>query len=155
MGGFGSGRHGGSVTAEDAASYIISISSIATAFRRGECLTGEIHFDKRFGVVVTVDLTNDWNCFVELIHPTRDRRDRDRIVTGHVELTWTTPTYGGRRWWFICPSDGCRRWWFICPSDGCRRTTKLYLPDGGWYFLSRQAYRLGYARQREYRRPSV
>jgi hypothetical protein len=30
-----------------------------------------------------------------------------------------------------------------------RRTTKLFLPNGGWHFLSRQAYKLGYACQRE------
>src|SRR5713226_3182955 len=44
--------------------------------------------------------------------------------------------YGGRRWWFQCPRTG-------------RRTTKLYLPNGGRHFWSRQAYGLGYASQRE------
>jgi hypothetical protein len=29
------------------------------------------------------------------------------------------------------------------------KTTKLYLPNGGWHFWSRQAYGLGYACQRE------
>ena len=36
------------------------------------------------------------------------------------------------------------------PRTG-RRTTKLYLPDGGRYFWSRQAHDLGYACQREER----
>jgi len=137
MGGFGSGRHGGTATAEGTASYVVAVSSLAPAFKGGQCLTESVHFDDgRFPVVVTVDLTNEWNAFVELIHTTRDERAGDRIVTDRVKLTWTAPTYGGRRWWFQCPRTG-------------RRTTKLYLPNGGWHFWSRQAYRLGYASQRE------
>jgi hypothetical protein len=49
---------------------------------------------------------------------------------------WTVPTYGGRRWWFLCPRTS-------------RKSTKLYLPNGGWHFWSRQAYGLGYACQRD------
>jgi hypothetical protein len=125
------------VTAEETASYVVAVSSLALAFKEGQCLTESIHFDEgRFPVVVTVDLTNEWNAFIELIHTTRDLREGDRIVTDRIRLTWTTPTYGGRRWWFQCPRTG-------------RRTTKLYLPNGGWHFWSRQAYRLGYACQRD------
>jgi hypothetical protein len=51
-------------------------------------------------------------------------------------LTTTTPPYGGRRWWLLCPSTG-------------RRVMKLHLPFGARTFASRQAYRLGYAVQRE------
>jgi hypothetical protein len=46
------------------------------------------------------------------------------------------PPYGGRRWWFVCPPT--HRW-----------VAKLFLPNGGWYFWSRQAYGLGYGCQRE------
>jgi hypothetical protein len=38
--------------------------------------------------------------------------------------------------------------WFQCPRT-YRKTTKLFLPNGGWHFWSRQAYGLGYACQRE------
>jgi len=58
---------------------------------------------------------------LELIHQTRDWREGDRIVRDRVRLVWTEPTYGGRRWWFLCPRTG-------------RKTTKLYLPNGGWHF---------------------
>jgi hypothetical protein len=51
-------------------------------------------------------------------------------------LVNTVPTYGGRRWWFLCPQIDYR-------------TPKLFLPNGGWHFWSRQAYGLGYACQRE------
>jgi hypothetical protein len=92
------------VTAEATASYVINIRSLAPAFQQGQCLTSVIHFDRgKFPVVVTADLTTEWNCSVELIHKTRDYREGDRIVIGRVEVTWTTPTYGGRRWWFLCP----------------------------------------------------
>ena len=137
MGGFGSGRRGGKATAESTASYIIDIKSLAPAFESGRRLTGSIRFDEgRFSVLATVDLTNEWNCFVELIHPTRDEGEGHRFVRDHVRLTWTAPTYGGRRWWFLCPRTA-------------RRTTKLFLPNGGSHFWSRQAYGLGYRCQRE------
>jgi hypothetical protein len=137
VGGFGSGRHSGTATAEGTASYVIDIKSLAPAFRRGQSLTGEIKFDDgRFPVLVTVDLRNEWNRFVELIHLTRDDREGGRMVTGQVQLTRTEPTYGGHRWWFLCPRTG-------------RRATKLLLPNGGRHFWSRDAYGLGYACQRE------
>ena len=137
MGGFGSGRHGGTATAEGTASFVLTVRSLSRAFQNGHCLTGSIHFDEgRFPVVVTVDLTNEWDCFVELIHPTRDEREGDRLVTDRIQLAWTTPTYGGRRWWFLCPR-------------AARRTAQVYLPNGGQHFWSRQAYDLGYVCQRE------
>ena len=142
VGGFGSGQHGGTVTAESTASCVLSIRSLPPLFQKGRCLTGSIRFKGKglpktgFLVVVTVDLTNEWDCFVELIHKTRDHQEGDRIVTGRVELTSTTPTFGGCRWWFLCPRTG-------------GRTTQLFLPNGGWHFWGRQAYRLGYACQRE------
>lgn len=53
-----------------------------------------------------------------------------------IHLAATSPPFGGRRWWFICPSTA-------------RRVMKLHLPYGARVFASRQAYRLGYAVQRE------
>jgi hypothetical protein len=53
-----------------------------------------------------------------------------------IHLITTTPPYGGRRWWLLCPHTG-------------RRVMKLHLPYGARIFASRQAYRLGYAVQRE------
>jgi hypothetical protein len=59
-----------------------------------------------------------------------------RLEGQTIHLVATTPPFGGRRWWFVCPSTG-------------RRAMKLHLPYGGRVFASRQAYRLGYAVQRE------
>jgi hypothetical protein len=96
VGGFGSGRRGGTATAESTASYIIDIKSLAPGFENGKRLMGSIRFDEgRFPVVVTVDLTNEWNCFVELIHLTRDEQRRVPIITNRVRLTSTQPTLAG------------------------------------------------------------
>jgi hypothetical protein len=137
MGGFGSGWHGGTVTAEGTASYVITISSFTSALQKGRGLTGTIHFDEgKFLIVITVDTSDPSNAYIELRHPTRDAREGERVVLDRVRLIWTVPTYGGRRWWFRCPRTYCK-------------TTKLYLPNGGWHFWSRQAYGLGYACKRE------
>jgi hypothetical protein len=86
--------------------------------------------------LIIVEASNPSMAFIELLHATRDRRARAQWVRGRVRLSQTVPTFGGARWWFLCPLTG-------------RRTTKLFLPSGGWHFWSRQAYGLGYACQRE------
>ena len=138
MGGFGSGRYGRMPTAEATASYVISISSFKTALRSRQRLTCRFAFDGGdFPVWITIDDLHGTHAFVELVHQIRDdRAGGDRIIRDRIQLTWTEPTYGGRRWWFVCPKTG-------------RRTTKLFLPNGGWHFWSRPAYGLGYACQRE------
>jgi hypothetical protein len=138
VGGFGSGRHGGAVTAEATASYIIAASTLTHVWlQMGQVATWIFHFgEERFAVEVKIDTADPSNPFIALIPQTRDWREGDRIVCDRVRLLWTVPTYGGRRWWFQCPRTG-------------RRTTKLFLPNGGWHFWSRQAYGLGYACQRE------
>jgi hypothetical protein len=137
MGGFGSGRYGARPTAEATASFVFNISSLRSLIKEGQRLTAIAFFDEgKFPVSIRLDNSNWLNAFVELTHRTRDDREGDREVVDRIALTWTTPTYGGRRWWFVCPRTG-------------RRTTKLFLPYGGWHFWSRQAYGLGYACQRD------
>jgi hypothetical protein len=134
MGGFGSGRHGGTVTAEGTASYVIAASMLT---RAGRGVTGVAHFDGgSFRVAIRVEISHPSDAFIELTHQTRDEREGDRIVRDRIRLVSTVPTYGGRRWWFLCPRM-------------YRKTTKLFLPNGGWHFWSRDAYGLGYACQRE------
>ena len=52
-----------------------------------------------------------------------------------LELQAEPCNFGGRRWSFVCP----RTW---------RRCRTLYLPNGGYRFASRAAYRLAYQSQR-------
>jgi len=87
-----------------------------------------------FPLTIRLDASDPSCGFLELVHRTRD--DRAGIVRDRIQLVWTVPTYGGRRWWFVCPRTD-------------RRTSKLFLPDGGAHFWSRQAYDLAYACQRD------
>jgi hypothetical protein len=136
MGGFGSGRHGGTVTAERTASYVIAASVLTRArLQPGQFAGGTLHFND-FAVEVLVDTADPSGPFMELIHKTRDERAGDHIVRDRISLLCTAPTYGGRRWWFQCPRTG-------------RSATKLFLPNGGQHFWSRAGYGLGYACQRE------
>jgi hypothetical protein len=57
-------------------------------------------------------------------------------VDDKILLVSTQPSFGGLRWWFLCPRLH-------------RRVRKLYLPLGVRHFRSRQAYGLAYASQRE------
>jgi hypothetical protein len=137
VGGFGSGRYGGTVTAEGTASYVLPVGTVTRILQMDQCLTGTIAFDEgRFPIGITINASDPVDAFIELTHRTRDDREGDRIVRDGIRLIWTVPTYGGRRWWFACPKTG-------------QRTTKLFLPNGGWHFWSRKAYDLGYACQRE------
>jgi hypothetical protein len=96
--------------------------------------TVPLTFGDGFTVSVTVDTTNPASRFLVLAH--------ERFTAGSEEesyrvyLEHTRPPFGGVRWWFECPRTG-------------RPVTKLYLPRGGHRFLSRQAYGLGYACQRD------
>ena len=53
-----------------------------------------------------------------------------------VAMVATPCRFGGQRWWWICPTT-------------LKRVANLYLPNGGDRFLSRRAYRLSYASQRQ------
>jgi hypothetical protein len=57
------------------------------------------------------------------------------VAKQHVHLVSTTPNFGGRRWWMICPERHAR-------------VGKLYLPVNGDRFASRLAWHLGYRSQR-------
>jgi hypothetical protein len=61
---------------------------------------------------------------------------RNTKSTTKIYLTASRPWFGGRRWWFVCPTEN-------------RRVRKLYLPPSARRFRSRRAYRLAYASQRE------
>lgn len=67
---------------------------------------------------------------------TRGSGDEREQVRQTVQLCYTVPNYGGKRWWMICPYRGIR-------------VGKLYLPPGGDRFASRRAWRLGYQSQRD------
>jgi hypothetical protein len=61
---------------------------------------------------------------------------RGEVIQRVIQLRTSVPTYGGFRWWFVCPATG--RW-----------TTKLYLPPGGVQWVSREGGDLTYMSCRE------
>jgi hypothetical protein len=61
-----------------------------------------------------------------------------------VNLIASRPQFGGRRWWFACPSPACER-----------RVRHLYLPVGGDYFLCRHCHGLTYTSRQQNRRPNA
>jgi hypothetical protein len=138
MGGINSGRTGGWPTAEATGSFVLTMKGLFKDLRWNCIGSGTLTFRRRrYGelpVAVRVDTLDRTAPYVELTHETRD--GTAERITYRVALAATRPHYGGLRWWFICPST-------------VRRTFKLYLPLGGRRFLSRGAYRLGYAVTRE------
>jgi hypothetical protein len=95
-----------------------------------------IQYDEgQFPVELTIDMTSGGAGFIDFAHHTRDMSD-PQAIHYRIYLNWTRPHFGGRRYWFCSPGTG-------------ERATKLYLPLGGHRFMSREAYGLGYACQRE------
>jgi hypothetical protein len=86
------------------------------------------------------DLRDQGNAWLRLHY-----RANGEPVDYRVRLVTTTPHYGGRRWWFICP---------LVRRDGGppRRVAKLYLPCAGKYFGSREGYGLTYTSCQESRK---
>ncbi len=86
MGGFGSGRHGGTVTSEGTRSYVIGASVLTRARRQvGHLAKGTFHADDgNFAIEVIVDTTDPSGPFMELIHKTRDDREGDLIVRDRI-----------------------------------------------------------------------
>jgi hypothetical protein len=139
MGGYGSGRYGAVPTAEATQSYVLTVASLTRA-GIGPGLRGKATYPfdgGEFPVELTIDTRTEGPGFIDFAHQTRSTSD-PQPIRYRVWLNWSRPHYGGRRYWFCCLGTG-------------DRATKLFLPLGGHLFLSRCAYRLGYACQRESR----
>ena len=138
MGGYGSGRYGGRPTAD-----MSKRIDIAWLIRTGRVVPGEqrhggiswSYGDEPSGSIgFTADMRDPESAFMKLNYA-RGPKDNRETVEQHVWLTFTEPHYGGRRWWMRCPFK-------------MTRCGKLYMPNGGDRFASREAWRLGYNSQR-------
>lgn len=138
MGGWGSGRYGGRPTAEMSLRI-----DLAWMLRTGRASEGNRQFgslnwtcgDRVAGSIgFTADMLDPENAWLELSYSRGSGESRE-AVKQRISLCYTVPNYGGRRWWMICPYQHVR-------------VGKLYLPNGGDCFASRQAWRLGYHIQR-------
>jgi hypothetical protein len=143
MGGYGSGRTGGGPTVEDGLTLDLGRLLRQNLVIPGQSVSGSLIWaDTRTGERVgsigyEAHLSDPWNSWMRLHYTTIRWRDGSKVASDYrVQLTTTTPRFGGLRWWFICPLTG-------------RRAAKLHLPNGAVRFACRQAYRLAYRSQRE------
>lgn len=138
MGGWNSGRSGGRPTAD-----MSQRIDIAWMIRTGKAIPGNwawgsLSWDcggtPAGSIGYEVDMRDPYASELRLSYSRGTEPDREHVKQT-VRLEFTTPHYGGRRWWMICPYRHIR-------------VGKLYLPNGGDRFASRQAWRLGYESQR-------
>jgi hypothetical protein len=138
MGGYGSGLQGSKkITVEY--SLCLSISSLMRkkalvpgSWTRGSWQWSYEGSEPHATIGYEANLTDPDAAWLRLTYTTSGNP-----MDYRVRLVTTQPTYGGRRWWFLGPLER---------QDGGppRRVAKLYLPPGGRYFGSREAYGLTY-----------
>lgn len=143
MGGFNSGRYGGPPSLERTSSLRLDVNRVVRACRVsgfGATVWQWQRDGEAVQIVVSATLNDPWPGTGTV----RIRHGSICHVTGsetgaqdyEVRLDSTPCQLGGIRWWFRCPRTA-------------RRCGKLYLPNGGYRFWSRQAYGLVYQVQRE------
>ena len=139
MGGFGSGRQGGRPTTDASRKLDLAWMFRSGYAKEGQHLSGSIHWTCRGSPSGSISyqsiMTQPGTERLELSY-TRGSGDDREDVRQTVRLCFTVPTYGGKRWWMLCPFRHVR-------------VGKLYMPPGGDRFASRQAWRLGYQCQRD------
>lgn len=132
MGGYGSGWEGSKkTTVEDSLTLDIKRLVEAQVIAPGRCRSGtwawsypeEEPYARISYEAHVIDPADAWFRI--------SGRVNDEPVDYRIQLETTRPSFGGLRWWFICPCSG-------------RRAAKLHLPPGGKYFAHRKAYDLTY-----------
>ena len=140
MGGYGSARSGGRATVESALRLDIDAIRRWGVIRPGAHLVGEMTFDfydDKLCINFESRAEDPSESWLRLQYAINDYWTGEPYqIDDKIYLAHSRPTFGGLRWWFVCPRLN-------------RRVRKLYLPLGGRYFRSRVAYRLAYASQRE------
>ena len=139
MGGYGSGRFGGRPIAEHCLRIDLAWMLRRGLAKDGTSQAGTLSWScngSRSGSIGYHALMHEPGCERLKLAYTRGKGDDPESVRQTIQLTFTQPNYGGKRWWMICPYQGVR-------------VGKLYSPPGGDRFASRKAWRLGYQSQRD------
>ncbi len=139
MGGSGSGRHWGCgrTTVEDGLTLDINKLVREGKIRPGGWCSGSLRWrrvssgEQVGSIGYETNLIDPLDAWMRLRYRVNGEPQDQRIA-----LEATRPNYGGRRWWFRCPSTG-------------DRVAKLHLPPGRNIFASRRAYGLAYRSQAE------
>jgi hypothetical protein len=142
MGGIGSGNYGGRPTVEGSLTLDLSRLLRDGSLRPGHSVKGSVSWtrDPSGEPVASVGYEahlSDTTGRLRLLYQVTDNATGEaRRHETTVTLVTVPQPFGGRRWWFLCPSTG-------------RRVGKLHLPSGASTFASRKAYRLAYRSQRQ------
>lgn len=144
MGGYGSGRQSSRPTVEEGLTLDLGLLVRRGWIRDGAAAEGgTLCWSSNGEIAATIghsyDLTGPNRAHLTLTYALSGRHTSPENVKQRITLVYTRPTYGGRRWWMICPTSG-------------RRVAKLHLPPGGDRFASRLTWGLTYRSQRSARR---
>jgi len=139
MGGYGSGRYGGKPIAEHCLRIDIAWM-IGKGFAvPGAHMAGQLHWTRggepSGDIGYSCDMTDPDAGELVLRFTTGANRGEPKEHVQRIRLSYTTPKFGGRRWWMHCPFNG-------------ERVGKLYVPPGRELFASRKAWKIGYRSQR-------
>lgn len=138
MGGYGSGRgYGYRTRTQEDSLWRFSMSSLRKhGVIQEECICSGvwqwlINGEKRSSIGYFVD-TSCESPYIKVNH-TNKRTGEERDYK--IRLCHTTPNYGGKRWWFICPAQGCGK-----------RVGVLFLAS---ILACRHCYNMAYSSQNE------
>ena len=139
MGGYGSGRQGGRPIAEhclkiDLAWMLRKGLAVPGGWRSGQ-LRWSCNGEPHGNIAYSCDMTDPERGELVLRFTTGASRGDPKDHVQRIDLSYTEPELGGKRWWMHCPVNGAR-------------VGKLYVPPGGDIFASRKAWRIGYRSQR-------
>ncbi len=141
MGGWNSGRRGGRPVADTALKVDLTWMLRNHKAAPGQFVRGSLAWNCRGepsgNISYSCDMRDPDDAWIELRFTvtTRSTGERRNYVQ-RVQLSFTVPPFGGKRWWMHCPVNGSR-------------AGILYCPRGADTFASRKAWRLGYQSQRQ------
>jgi hypothetical protein len=138
MGGYNSGRWGGRPTTNMSLRVDIAWMIRTGRAQPGSLISGSLSWniggESAGSISYRADMCDPMRSYLHLSY-LRTRDGKRETVTQPIQLVFTEPHYGRRRWWMMCPSRRVR-------------VGKLYKPNGGDCFAGRKAWRLGYNSQR-------
>lgn len=130
MGGYGSGRPALHSTCEQSLKLDLASPATRRALRPNAWTHGSWTWSSHGREVGSINYIW-WDARLILNY-----RCNGDAVSQTITLEMSTPQFGGKRWWFVCPLTGAR-------------VRALYLPPAAKLWGSRHAHKLTYQSQRE------
>ena len=138
MGGIGSGRKAEvySGIVEESLHLDVNLLVRDGSIRQRCQTSGVISWDSLIGTGASIGYEAECcveNGNIQLKYRTSHIITGEQDIEYNVELFTTKQHFGGRRWWFICPTPDCER-----------MVVKLYRPPRATHFLCRTCHNLTY-----------